>query len=190
MINKRGKAATQILIMLVVVVITSAAVFSLVQAGVIKVKEVDGASILNTEFIPFMREGSLVIKGFKFCGDVGEDYSCAGEGSTFSLGDDVHFRFIVESSTVDGEVMLVENYRVKGPTGEVLLEVDEKNNYYFDLSSRKNKELVYFSDYFIVGAGLEEGEYALELLIENPLLNKKTTLVKKFEMHKKVFAPK
>ena len=188
--NKEGKIATQILIMLVVVVLTSAAVFSLVQYGVIKVKEVEGAQVLNTEFIPYMREGYLAIKEFKFCEDVDENYGCVGEKEDFELGGRIYFRFVIESSIVDGEVMLVENYQLKGPTGEMLLEVDEKNNYYFEVESKKKTELVFFKDYFIVGAGLEEGEYTLELLMENPLLNKKTTLVKKFEMHKKVFAPK
>ena len=65
--------------MLVVVVITSSVVFLLVRAGVIEVKEVEGASVLNAEFIPYMREGYLVVKEFKFCEDVDENYECIGE---------------------------------------------------------------------------------------------------------------
>jgi hypothetical protein len=78
--------------------------------------------------------------------------------------------------------MLVENYRIKGPTGELLLEVDESNNFNFDLTSNKETEDVTFKDFFIVNQGLPEGQYTMELFIENPLLTKKTTLVKKFQV--------
>lgn len=182
--NKKGKIATGILLMLIVVVVTSVVIFLLVQQGVIKVKEMEGASALNMEFIPFIREGYLVVKEFKFCSFVDEDYNCVGEKNVFSLGEDVYFRFVIESSIVNGEAMLVENYGVKGPEGMVLLEVDAKNNYYFDLSSKKNRELITFSDYFTAGYDLIPGSYTLDLLIENPLLNKKTTLSKKFILEK------
>ena len=78
--------------------------------------------------------------------------------------------------------MLVENYQIKGPNGELLLGVDEKNNFNFDLISNEKKELITFKDFFVVGSDLSEGEYTLELIVNNPLLNKKTTLVKKFQM--------
>lgn len=176
--DSKGKIATQILIMLVVVVLTSAAVFSLVQAGVIEVRQVEGASVLNTEFIPFMREGTLVIKEFKFCGLVDEDYKCLEEKELFEAGENIHFRFIVESSAVDGEMMLVENYQLKGPEGNILLGVDEEYNTYVETES----ERIYFKDYIIGEAEDQKGEYTLELLVENPLLNKKVTLTKKFRI--------
>ena len=180
---KKGKVAIELLIMLVTIVVTSAIIFMLVQADIIKVKPGNSeVSILNSEFIPMGREGYLTIKDFKFCDYVDPGYNCISEGNTFNLGSEVHFLFIVESSTYNGEIMLVENYRIKSPTGEILLEVDEKNNFNFDFNSEETKELITFKDFFVVGEELTEGEYTLELFIENPLLVKKTTLVKKFQM--------
>jgi len=180
--NKKGKIVTGILMILVIVVITSAVILLLVKSGVIEVEEKEEVSVLDMGFIPYVREGFLAVKDFKFCGYVDEGYGCLGEGEEFYLGEEVHFKFIVESSTYGGDIMLVENYRVKGPTGEVLLEVDEKNNFYFDVKSKERKELITFKDYFAVGMDLAEGEYSLELLIENPLLNKKTKLIEKFSL--------
>ena len=183
MINKKGGAAIEILVMLVVVVIASFVILFLVQAGTINVKaDVEDVPLLNTEFIPYGRGGSLVVKEFQFCGIVDTQYQCFDEKDVFKLGDEVHFRFIVESSTFNGDVMLVENYRLKGPHGKVLLDVDEKNNFNYDLKSDERIEDVYFKDYFIVGVDMPVGEYTLELLMKNPLLNKETTLVKTFEM--------
>ena len=39
-----------------------------------------------------------------------------------------------------------------------------------------------FKDYFFIGEELPEGIYTLELVITNPLLDKKTTVVKTFEV--------
>ncbi|MFH1682982.1 MAG: hypothetical protein ABIA37_04250 [Candidatus Woesearchaeota archaeon] len=180
--NKNGKIALQIMIILVIVVITSALLLLLVRSGVLEVKETSGADVLNTEFIPLAREGFLAIKDFKFCKYVDNAYECIGENPIFNLGDDVYFTFVVESSTYSGEVRLVENYRIKGPAGEILLEVDEKNNFYFNASSKKTNEEITFRDYFTVGEDMPEGDYILELIINNPLLNKQAKLMQQFEM--------
>lgn len=180
--NRKGKIAMQILIMLIVVVITSAVVFLLVQYRVIDVKEMEGASVLNIEFIPYMREGFLVVNNFMFCGFVDENYNCMDEKEDFNLGDRIYFRFIVESSTIDGEIILVQNYQLRGPAGEVLLAVDERYNNYFRKAGNEIGNKVYFKDYIISEEKDPLGEYTLELFIENPPLNKKLTLIKKFNI--------
>jgi hypothetical protein len=181
--NNKGKVIVEMLIMLVVIVITSALILYLVQSGTITVKaENDQVSILNTEFIPMGREGYLAIKDFKFCDFVDLNYNCVGETENFFLGSEVYFLFVVETTTVSGQIMVVENYRIKGPNGELLLDVDEKNNFNFDITSKERKESITFKDFFVVGSDLSEGEYTLELIVNNPLLNKKTTSVKKFQM--------
>lgn len=181
--NNKGKIALEILIVLVIIVLTSGVTLALVNLGILEPKAGGGeVSLLNADFIPVGREGYLAVKEFKFCGEVDERYNCAEEKETFNLGEEVHFRFGVESSTSGGEVMLVENYRIKGPSGKVLLEVDEKNNFYFEVKSKERKEVIAFKDYFRVGFDMPKGEYVLELVMENPLLNKKATLVKRFEM--------
>jgi hypothetical protein len=182
--NKKGKIAIEILIMMVTIIITSAIIFLLIQSDVIKVKS-DRADvdILNTGFIPMGREGYLAIREFTFCQYIDETYQCVGPGDNFDLGGEVHFRFIVESSIYEGNIKLVKNYQITGPDGSVLLDVDEKNNFYFDGKSNEEKELVTFKDYFFVGDELLEGEYTLALVVENPLLNKKTTLSQNFLMN-------
>ena len=97
-------------------------------------------------------------------------------GGKLKLGEDIHFRFLVESSTYEGNVMLLENYRVKGPDGKVLLDVDEKNTYHFDVASRERMEQIYFKDHLVSEEGDASGVYTFELIVENPLLNKSIIL--------------
>ncbi len=178
--NRQGTILTEFLVLLIMIVLTSAIVLFLVKTGVVSVRA-DGeeVSVLDAEFIPLGREGYLAIKEFQFCDAVDELYDCQGEKDTFQIGEEVHFRFVVESSVSNGEVMLAENYRLKGPGGEVLLEVSEDSNYHLGLESNKKKESITFKDYFIINLGSEEGEYILELVMENPLLNKKSIKTEK-----------
>ena len=74
--NKRGKVITEILVMMIVIMLTSAIILFLVQSGLITVKaEGEQAPVLNTEFIPLGREGYLAVKDFKFCIYVDENYT-------------------------------------------------------------------------------------------------------------------
>lgn len=179
---KTAKIALQIMIVLVIVVVTSSLLLLLVRTGLLEVKETSGANLLDAEFIPITREGYLVIKDLKFCSYVDADFECIRESNVFDLGDQVHFIFNVESSVYRGEVKLVKNYAVKGTRGETLLAVDETNNFYFDVTSSKAIEEVKFRDYFTVGEDLELGNYTLEMVISNPLLNKQTKIIKQFEI--------
>jgi hypothetical protein len=178
--NKKGKVAMEILMMLVTIVATSSIVLVLVNTGVISVKSSgEAVNILNTEFIPVSREGFLAVKDFKFCSLVDAQFNCVNEKNSFNLGDEIHFLFIVESSVKGGEIMIVENYRVLDPAGKVLLDVDEENNYHFTKKSAKPSELVTFGDYFVIGSNELSGEYTVDLVVANPLLNKKSTLTKR-----------
>ncbi len=192
--NKSGKVITEILVMMVVIVLTSAIILFLVQSGLITVKaEGEQPQVLNTEFIPLGREGYLTITDFKFCIFIDENYNCIlekdGLKDGFFLGDEVHFFFVVESTTANGEVMLIENYRIKDPIGKVLIDIDAKNNYHFEMSSKDKQETVSFKDYFTLADNSEPGEYTLELILENPLLNKKTTLIKSFQVEEAIYLP-
>ena len=182
--NLRASVMLELLIFLITVVLTSVMVLFLVQSGVIAV-QADGPDertevpLLDTEFIPIGREGTLTIKEFQFCDLVNAQYQCRQEKTNFLLGEEVHFRFVVESTPANGEIMLVENYRLLDPAGKVILDVDEKNNFYFNQLSSRKAEQVTFKDYFIAGFELAEGEYTLELWLENPLLGKKVKVVKR-----------
>ena len=96
------------------------------------------------------------------------------------MEEEVHFKFVVESSTYNGEIMLTENYKLIDPDEKILLEVDESENFHFQKKSKETKELITFKDFLIIGEDLPTGEYTLNLVVENPLINKKTTLTKRF----------
>jgi len=186
--NTNGKVATEILVMLVVVVITSAIILLLIQSGIITVKaENEQVPLLNTEFIPMGRDGYLTIKDFKFCDFVDDNYNCIGEKNHFFLGSEIHFVFVVDSATYNGDIILVENYQIKDPQGGVLFDTKYGDNFNFEMSSTNNNELISFKDSFVVGSKLLAGKYTLELFVENPLLVKETTLVENFKMIEEVF---
>ena len=178
---KQGKLAIEILALLILVVFTSATILVLITTGVISVNaDSQQQSVLNADFIPSGRSGSLVIKEFNFCTFIDESYNCVGETNQFQLGQEVHFLFAVESSTFQGQIMIVENYRIKDPAGNVILDVNQKDNFNFDTSSKETKELITIKDFFTVNSGSDLGEYTLGLVLENPLLNKQTTLSQTF----------
>jgi hypothetical protein len=179
--NKKAKIEIELFIVLIAVALIVGGLLLLIQSGIISVKA-DSSEILNTEFIPMGRQGSLLIQNFYFCDNVNEDYLCLGEKREFELGSEVHFLFMVQSSTFNGDIKLVENYRIRNPNGDIILDVDQKNNLHFDISSKERVEMVTFKDYFKLGYDLPLGEYTLELVIENPLLDKKVVRSEKFRV--------
>lgn len=181
--NKKGGMVMVVLLMLVVIVITSAGVLILVKTGLIGVNpEYEQVPLLDTEFVPVGGEGYLVVKEFQFCYYVTDDYQCLEEKEEFTPGDEVHFRFVVESSTSNGGVMIVENYRLIDPMGKVILDVDAREDFQFEVASRERIKTIAFKDYFLAGYELIPGEYALELHLENPLINKKAKLTENFRL--------
>ncbi len=180
--NKKGAIAKEALIMLITVVFTSAIVFGLVKVGVVEVDDKAQEPLLNTEFIPYERGGDLLIKDFRFCDTLNSINGCKDSKETFAIGEEVHFFFEVLTSTFNGDVQLVENYRILGPVGQVLLEVDHKNDYYFTISSQDDMQTVYLRDYFVLEQGDPTGEYEIQLLIKNPLLVKEVTMRETIEV--------
>ncbi|MBI2662651.1 hypothetical protein HYX11_04295 [Candidatus Woesearchaeota archaeon] len=179
--NKKASTIIEFLLILVAVVLTSAVILFLVQKGVVTVKaDTSPQPILNTEFIPFAREGTLSIKEFQFCQYVDEQYQCLEPKQTFVRGEEVHFRFVVESTTSNGVVKIVENYRITSPSGQIILDANTENNFDYDTESNKNKESLVFKDYFTLGFGLQPGTYSLDLILENPYLIKQVTYTKTF----------
>ncbi|MBS3169353.1 hypothetical protein J4210_02615 [Candidatus Woesearchaeota archaeon] len=179
--NTKGTGVIELIIFLIIVVVTSATVLLLIKFNVVEVKTAGAQeSVLNAEFIPYVREGTLVVKEFSFCRSVDETYNCLGPESVFTFGQPVYYRFGVESSTYQGQIKVVKNYRIKGPSGEVLLDVGTDQQYQVDVVSNNDREVVLFTDYFVVPAGFPVGEYTFELVVENPLLTKQATLVQRF----------
>jgi hypothetical protein len=178
MLNKKGKVITELLVMGILVVVISAVILGLIQSGVLMVRaEGPDVDVLNTEFIPLARTGSLVVKDFGFCRFVDADYNCVNKLKKFPLGSDVHFSFVVESSESEGEVVIIQNYKVKGPDGRLLLDVNDEQNF---IGAGELK----FKEYFVTSPALAEGEYSIELIVENPLIGKKARIIKTVELYK------
>lgn len=179
--NTKAAGVMELIVLLIIIVITSAAMLLLVKFNIVTLKA-DGVQepVLNAEFIPYAREGTLVVKEFSFCRSVDDAYNCLGGGAVFTFDQPVYYRFGVESSTFNGDIKIVKNYRIKGPSGDVLLDVGNDQQYEFNTVSTNDRETVLFKDYFVIPSGLPAGEYTLELVVENPLLTKTATLSQKF----------
>ncbi len=178
--NNKAYATLEIFIVLVAIVLTSALILFLVKEGVLTVNSNTDQQILNAEFIPYERQGSLAIKDFSFCAYVNEQYQCLEPQTTFTLGDDAYFRFTIDTTPYYGDVIIIENYRILSAAGKLMLDVDLKKNFQYDAQSQEKIESIFFKDYFSIGKGIPNGQYTLELNIENPLLNKQATLKKPF----------
>ncbi len=179
--NSKAASVTELIVLLIIIVVTSATILLLVKFNVLTLKADGGQEpVLNAEFIPYAREGTLVVKEFSFCRSVDDAYNCLGGGAVFIFDELVYYRFGVESSTFNGDIKIVKNYRIRGPAGDILLDVGNDQQYEFNTLSKNDKETVLFKDYFVIPSGLPAGEYTLELVVENPLLTKTTTMVQKF----------
>ncbi len=191
-LGNKGGLAIESLVLLVVVLFTSAAVFYLVQIGVVSVEGSDSVSsesaalqdqFLNVEFLPIAKGGTLALQEFTLCYSddmYSEGISCSEERELFFPDGEVHFTYEVISSSYLGEIELTENYRLIGPDDEVILDVSEVSDIEYEASADEEVELVYFHDYFFLGDDVEPGEYTLELIITNTLINKEAVLYKEF----------
>lgn len=182
-LNNKGKLAVEILIWLITIVLTSAAILLLVKTGMIAVKaDTPEPDVLDLEFIPLGRGGTLALLDIKFCESVGADFTCRNQKEVFSPGDEVYIVFLAETSNYQGDVLLRRNYRLRNPLGEVILEFAEENVYTFEKRTTLEKEVVAFSDYFATTFDFPAGYYTVDLRIENPLLNQQLTATKRFEL--------
>ncbi len=183
--SKKGSVIIEIFVMLILVVMTSAIILSLLKFNIIDIKSGEQEPILNTEFIPLEREGSLAVNSFSFCRYVDAAYHCLQEMERFPLGADVHFLFSLETSPVNEQIIIAENYQLKNPQGSVILDVDARDDFFVEGNSEKKPETVTFKDYFTTDLSLEEGIYTLELHLDNPLINKNMKVTKTVELYKK-----
>ncbi len=180
--SNKGNIAVRILSILVVAIITSALVLILVQAGLISVKaEYEPVEVLNVQFLPLRNYGYLEIKDFSFCSQIDDNFNCQQQRQ-FKFGDNVYFKYQAETTALNGQVMIVKNYRIKNPSGKLLLDASSNNNFYVNERSPSPSKTITFKDFFtLVGQG-ETGGYTLELILENPLIEQKTILTQEFEV--------
>ena len=171
---KQGKLAIEILIILIVVTFTAALILFLVKSGVVDVEEGEDVNFLNTEYITGGREGSLTIQDFSFCISIDDQNNCEFETTNFQFSEEIYFLTSIKSSTVNNQIQLIENYQIKDPNGEIIYDVNQREDFIVEDTSSKKEETIPITDSFAINFG-DEGEYTLDLIISNPLLNKQTT---------------
>jgi len=172
--TKKGNLTVQILVLLIVIVFTSATMLLLLKLDVINPSG-SQEELLNTEFIPVAREGNLEISNFQFCAFIDANKNCVSPRNRFDVGSEVHFRFVAKSSPVNGVLNLVENYRLERGDGLLVLEAQDKDNFYYSLDSTKAEEEIIFTDSFTTGADVQDGQYTLHLILSNPVAGKVVT---------------
>lgn len=181
--NRKARIEIEVLVVLITIVLTSAVILFLVKSGTIEVRDdVTTQPVLNAEFLPVGKQGFLAIKDIQFCSSVDEDLNCVEERADFSPAEKVYVRFVVESSVSNGEVLLLRNYRILNPVGEVVLQAEQRNSYNLELNSERETENIIFADFFQMGDDAIPGEYVLDVIMANPLLDRTVTLSKKFEI--------
>lgn len=175
--NNKASVIVNIMVFLVIIVITSGILLLLLNVGVLKTKT-STENVLNTEFLPGAREGTLGIASLQLCADV-VNYECIIEKDYFFTEDTVYFLAKVQTTSYNGEIQLIENYRLLSPSEKILVDADKKDNFHYALASNQNEEVV-ITDSFSLGGNSEVGEYSLEFVIENPLLGKEITITRTF----------
>ncbi len=179
-----NNAITEILVFITLAVLSSAGVLALLHYDIVQVRppSPNDQPILNAEFIPFERDGNLVVQKFEFCESVTNSYECINPKNSFQKGKPTSFKITMQSDTIDRQVKLEENYRILGPQGQVFLEVGDRESFHYEKTSSKTTEIVALADSFTVSTDLPSGTYTLEVFVTNPLINKKTSLTRTFEM--------
>lgn len=177
--DKRGNVAIKVLLILILIVIVSGITLTLVKVGVLAPGANQG-EVLNTEFLPVGRDGSISITSFDFCRSVSLSYDCIQPTKIFAPEQQVHFRFVVESTVYEELIHLVESYQVRDPSGVVVLSTTTREALRVEGQSQDSVEQVSFRDYFVIGSDAVAGEYTLELTLENPLFGKEVSKIMRF----------
>ncbi|PIN73920.1 hypothetical protein COV20_02280 [Candidatus Woesearchaeota archaeon CG10_big_fil_rev_8_21_14_0_10_45_16] len=183
MLSKKGGLLVQVLVVLIVIILTSGLILYLVSSGVLTPDparaEVD---ILNAEFIPLERTGTLTIKEFDMCEFVDEELNCFHKTSEFQRGTNIYLRALVESTVFGGQLSVGRNYRVVDSQGKVILELEDTNQRDFDYDLEGTKENLAFSDTLFFEDEVPAGDYELQLIVENQLTMKQATLTRGFRL--------
>lgn len=183
----------QFLVFLIIIVFVSALILFLVKSNYIKIdsKNQNKPDVLNAQFLidndAFVSENYILkIREFEFCREINNNFDCLDPTTGFEPGETAKFRYEVVSNTKDGILSLIKNYQVLSENGKVILDLDPKNNFYVNQKSNKLVETLSFQDEFNINPVLEKGFYEVKLIIQNPMLNTKAEIVKRFKFSESV----
>ena len=179
MISNKGSVLVQVTVIVLVAALTTLVMLLLMNLGVFEEQpENEQVSLLNTQFIPLERGGDLQIRQIDFCKRVDTEFNCYTKTTSFVKGEDVYIRFLVETSAYQGQVLLVRNYRIVDPLGNVIQDLEQQNAYVYE-EATPNQRSVAFADKLTFFADDLVGEYAIEMVVESPLLDKRVAIVKR-----------
>lgn len=176
--NKKALTSSEGIVVAIIIMLVVTTMFLLSYLGVIPARKYEPVEILQADFIPYQREGKLVITDVQLCESLDAQKNCINEKTTFTTPITVSVRAVVETSPTNGKVFLLENYVVRGADGTVVAKAD--SDLPFEMDSQLNNQQVLFTDFFVVGEELSVGEYVFEMVVKNSLLNQETRLVKEF----------
>ena len=179
-LNKKGVSSVEFLVVSIIILISALSIFLLTSLGIIPVKDYEQVDVLNLEFLPYVNDGTLAIHDLQLCESIDFDKSCIIERNTFYVGETVSLRFVAETSALDGQVFLLENYRLRGPDGVVLL--TGENEFPFESETSDDEQFVLFTDFFVLRDDFFTGEYTLEVVLKNPYLSKEITVLRRFDV--------
>ena len=170
--NKNGKVVVEILIFMIAVVMISAGVLFLIKTGFLNPQpENSEVNLLNTEFLPTGRDAGISLMEFDVCSYIQTNLFCSKK-DYFYTGETVFVRLIVGTSFTNGEAILDRKYTLLNSENQNILTLEASDNYQISVG---NDEPLMVTDEFILPEDLEEGTYLLDVLIENPLINKKVS---------------
>ncbi len=171
--NKKALTSSEGIVVAIIILLVVTTMFLLSYLGVIPARKYEPVEVLQADFIPYQREGKLSITEVKLCEALDTQKNCINEKTTFTKPTTVSIRAVVETSPTNGKVFLLENYRVRGPDGLVILTAD--SDLPFEMDSSLASQEVLFTDFFSLAEDLSAGPYTFELVITNPLLNQEAT---------------
>jgi hypothetical protein len=177
-LTKKG-SVTEIMIMLVLIVITSAVILLLVNYGVLDVKADSNEQVLNTEFLPMEENKIFTINDLKLCQFIDPNNVCINPTTEFDKGTALFVAFNLESSPYNNQIEVLRNYRIIGPGDKVVLDIIEENNEIKTIESNVVKEM-FFGNYFMINDDFVSGDYTLEIYVKNDLINKQLVRRKSF----------
>jgi hypothetical protein len=153
-------------------------VFLLTSLGVIGVKEYEDVEILDSSFIPYVWGGILTVREFQLCEAIDPiDKRCINPVTVMKKPGTVALRLIVETSPVNGQVFLLENYVVRDGKGYPILTAE--SDLPFESETDEELQYILFTDFFVLNEDILPGSYTIDVIVKNPLLNKEVTITRR-----------
>ncbi len=174
-----------LLVALIIVLATSAGVFFLVRTGVLPVApqqqgQEERLILPIQEAVQLPKENALKITEIKLCEQVNLHLDCINEKTAFKRGETVYFTLLVETTVISNNVRLIANFGINDENGKPILAVEEQNEFPISAKSIGKTEQLRLQNSFTFEESDQPGAYILEIVVANPLINKKASKTKEF----------